>query len=184
MWRGGTCNNRTNGCKYAHPTPCSNSSCASGPTSGCRAFHPRGRGKEKGNGKGGVRKGNAVPNQSRRRPNATKIPRGSSGSSSSGSSGSATSSSNAHSRLRDRVEIMERQLGLQVGAKDKEEKLSYRDVVARGRMATGGYGSTIGNPPGLRANKGGFGHVQPDPAMLSTVVAAVMAVLAGGNQRF
>ncbi len=187
VWRGGTCKNRTTGCKYAHPTPCSNSSCASGPTSGCRAFHPRGRERGKGNGKGGARKGNAVPNQSRKRTNGPHRPNNTA-KILKGSSGSSSSSNNAHSRLQERVEMMERQLGLQARAEDKEGKLSYRDVVVRGQAATGGYGSTISNPPsGLRANKegnGGFGPVQPDPAMLSTVVAAVMAVLAGGNRHF
>ncbi len=79
---------------------------------------------------------------------------------------------------------MERQLGLRE-ERDMGRKLSYRNVAARGLPASRGASSGGNtNPQGSgpdRMGPGGFGLAQPDPTTLSTVVAAVMAVLAGGN---
>ncbi len=188
MWKGGTCNNRLNGCKYAHPTPCNSSACASRPANGCRAFHPRRDGsKGKGNEMGGARRGSGgVPNQIKKRPdgshrpNARKVTKGSSGnSSSSGGSGSL-----AHSRLQERVATVERT----VKGMGKGNTPSYRDVAIRGLLPRPNHsGSNLGranyNAPllGPVPTSGGFAHVQPDPAMLSAVVAAVIAVMQGGS---
>ncbi len=192
VWKGGNCNNRNNGCRFAHPTPCTSNRCGSGPSPGCRAFHPRvSRGDltKKGNGKGGVRRGDAAPkgnsssNRSRQpitRRNAT-------------SHGGGNSSGNNNSRpaelqLRERIELMERRLGLREAEEAGGRRLSYRDVVARGLSTPGGSGSNNNNPThGTRSGglgRGGSGLAQPDPAMLSTVVAAVMAVLTGGSSNF
>ena len=177
VWKGKQCSNRTNGCRFAHPSPCSNNRCRSRPVPGCRAFHPR-VGKEdptrKGNGKGSARKGSAAP----RANSGTGFREPYNKRNSSNSKGS-TPNSNVH--LRERVEMMEKQLEMRARAEDKGKQPSYRDVAARGLTTAGGVGNSSF---GLGEGRGGFGHVQPDPAMLSTVVAAVMAVLAGGKQHF
>ena len=87
--------------------------------------------------------------------------------------------------------MMERQLQLQARREDLGEKPSYRDVAKRGLAPTGGgsgsSANTGGPSSGIRTDRkgqGGSDRVLPDPAMLSTVVAAVMAVLAGGNPHF
>ncbi len=190
VWKGKRCPNRNNGCRFAHPTPCSNDHCRSGPSQGCKAFHPPTSGK--GNGKGSVRRGGAAPKKKNngkngsnksRKPNAKRsAPSNGRAGGSAGNSGNGSSKSIAH-QLGERVEMMERQLGL------GRERLSYRDVAARGLNARDDGGSpdantnipSIGSRP-IGRRPPGFGHVQPDPAMLSTVVAAVMAVLAGGHQ--
>ncbi len=71
----------------------------------------------------------------------------------------------------------------------QQEMPSYRDVALRGipSLNNGGSfhndGSFLGSA--VRGHtSGGFGPGQPDPAALSTVVAAVMAVLAGRTQPF
>ena len=76
---------------------------------------------------------------------------------------------------------MEKRIGLQEKGRgdDMGKKLSYRDVAARGISSSASNPSLMPGP-----TKEGFGHVQPDPAVVSTVVAAVMAALAGGNHRF
>ncbi len=61
---------------------------------------------------------------------------------------------------------------------------SYRDVTVRGLCVPPTIGGSNGGSSGSLANKGGFGLAQPDPGMLSTVVAAVMAVLSGRGQQF
>ncbi len=62
---------------------------------------------------------------------------------------------------------------------------SYRDVAARGLLASNN-SSGVSNPIiGSRLDGGGLGGfalARHDPSVLSTVVAAVMAVLEGGNQ--
>ncbi len=63
--------------------------------------------------------------------------------------------------------------------------VSYRDIAARGTphssfLANGSRGTTNGTSIGNVA----FGPVQPDPAVLSTVVGAVMAALTGRAQHF
>ncbi len=144
-----------------------------------------------GNGRGSVHRGGAAPKgnsgnnggNNSRKPNARRS--GPSGSS--GSSSSSSSSKSITRQLGERVEMMERQLGLQ-------SRLSYRDVAARGLIAKGGDSSgsnadtnipnigSIGPRPIGRVTPG-FGHAQHDPSMISTVLAAVLAVLAGGNQQ-
>ncbi len=77
-------------------------------------------------------------------------------------------------QLLDRVAAMERRMG-QAGL--VQQPPSYRDVVARGILNPGGSRSgSNGNN-----NNGGApsAPARPDPAVLSTVVAAVMAVLSG-----
>ncbi len=193
VWKGRTCKNRTNGCKYAHPTPCANDRCITSPSAGCRAFHPPHKGK--GNGRGSVRKGGDAPKgkgSNPNRPNARRNGGSSSGSNNSGgndsSSGNARSNNNASRsrsngglQLKERLDMMERRLGLQdMERRNNREKVpSYRDVTARGLCS--GVGPV---PSNGGAMKGDFGHARPDPAMLSTVVAAVLAVLAGGKQHF
>ncbi len=190
VWKGKQCPNRSNGCRFAHPTPCSNGSCKSAPAPGCRAFHPpMSKGKKdstsgRGNDKGSVRKGSAAPKayggKGNRRPNHRR--NGTSNSNNSSSSRSNNNHSDFH--LRRRIEVMEKKLELQAG----KTPPSYRDVAARGLLAhsssNGGNNNnnpTYGRGPD-RVVPGGFGHGRPDPAVLSTVVAAVMAVLSGGDQ--
>ena len=55
---------------------------------------------------------------------------------------------------------------------------SYRDVAALG--ASRGISNPIHGSGTVGTGPGGFAHARPDPATLSTVVAAVMAVLGGG----
>ncbi len=184
VWKGKTCPNRSNGCKFAHPNPCNSSGCAMGPSIGCRAFHPcvGGSGREKGNDRGSVRRGGVAPmgNKSKsskpHRPNNNNSRTG------------GNSHSNNHSGLRERVEAMEKALKGRGGA----HKPSYRDMLARGIPTTSnptrgnsGSGASSHNQVPHHNVNGGFTLDQPDPAMLSTVVAAVMAVLSGrGRQLF
>ena len=195
MWKGKQCPNRSNGCRFAHSIPCSNNRYKSGPASGCRAFHPpvgkkdlpvsRKDTAKNGNCMGGVRMGGDTP---KRKGNRSHKPTtGRTGGTSSGSRGDSNSSSsnrrsyNRHSnnnnssrlQLRERMEMMERRLGLQG---DNGGKMpSYRDMAARS-LNSGNYPN-----PGRLANVG-FARVQPDPTVLSTVVTAVMAVLGGGRE--
>ena len=84
---------------------------------------------------------------------------------------------------------MERQLGLR---EEMGRRLSYRDVAARGLTTPAPSNSNSINSNNSHTNgsrpdgmgPGGFGLAQPSPDMLSAVVAAVMAVLAGKGQRF
>ncbi len=188
VWRGRQCPNRSNGCKFAHPTPCNNGRCRSGPASGCRAFHPRvsreNLSRRQGNGRGGARKGGDAPKHGGKGPHRPNNSNSNSGgnrrnnSSSNGSNGGNRPSGGLH--LEERVEMMEKKLQLQ-----EKGRLSYRDVAARGLTAAGSNGNNSGNilNGGRPLGRGtsGFGRAQPDPAVLSTVVAAVMAVLAGGQ---
>ncbi len=71
----------------------------------------------------------------------------------------------------------------------QQERPSYRDIALRGlpSLSSSSNFNNGGNFVGGVARgptSGGFGLGQPDPATLSTVVAAVMAVLAGGTQPF
>ena len=76
VWKGKVCNNRSNGCRFAHPDPCNSSRCSGGPMANCKAFHPRVRGVETsvmvGNGKGSARKGGAAPTRNKRDGKAPK----------------------------------------------------------------------------------------------------------------
>ncbi len=184
VWKGKIC--KSNGCRFAHPNPCDSSRCSGGPTAGCKAFHPRVGGVETsvvlGNGKGSARRGGTAPNRNRKgRPdsnsgrssssysnNNRRTPAGNrgSGNGSSGSrSGSSSSTSNSNFR---------------------HPQVSYRDVAARAvpSVADSASGSNGGSNNSIFPfqGRGGFAHVQPDPAVLSTVVAAVMAVLSGRGQ--
>ncbi len=178
----------SNGCRFAHPTPCSNNRCKSGPATGCKAFHPRvnkGDLTRRGNGKGSVRRGDAAPkgnNGKSHQPSARR-----NGASNSNNSNTRPRSSDL--RLGERVELMERQLGLR---EEMGRRLSYRDVAARGLTTPAPSNSNSINSNNSHTNgsrpdgmgPGGFGLAQPSPDMLSAVVAAVMAVLAGKGQRF
>ncbi len=187
VWRGGTCNNRSKGCRFAHPSPCNSSSCTNTPAPNCRAFHPRR--KKEGNGEGDVRKGNAAPKRKgsndHSRPSGSSVGgnnnrnrRSSKGSSSGSRKGNASSLPQLHSRMA----TMERHL---VGMRDGREAPSYRDVVARGLPISAGSGSSSGNNHNSQRHEGvGFGLAQPSPDVLSAVVAAVMAVLAGKGPHF
>ncbi len=189
VWRGRQwqCPNRSNGCRFAHPTPCNNGRCRSGPAPGCRAFHPRvskeNLSRRQGNSKGGARKGSDAPKHRGKgphRPNNSSNNGGNRRSSPSSNGGNGGNRPSGGLHLEERMEIMEKKLQLQ-----EKEKLSYRDVAARGLNATGSSSNTNGNildggrPIG--GGTSGFGRARPDPAVLSTVVAAVMAVLAGGQ---
>ena len=208
MWKGRTCNSRSTGCRFAHPTPCFNRRCATGPINGCRAFHPRvsgyKTGRDKGNDKGDVRKGGAVPKGKKRdsgtlRPNPNhrkKSTNATSLSNSNRSSSGRNSNSNRSSnlQLQERVASMEKQLG-------GMSRPSYRDVASRGIPTTsnssaGSGSSSSGSSGGSNGNylhhlampsqgRGGplegYALARPDPAVLNTVVAAVMAVLSGGQ---
>ncbi len=188
VWKGRSCNNMSNGCRFAHPTPCSNNRCKSGPATGCKAFHPRvnkGDLTRRGNGKGSVRRGDAAPkgnNGKSHQPSARR-----NGASNSNNSNTRPRSSDL--RLGERVELMERQLGLR---EEMGRRLSYRDVAARGLTTPAPNNSNSINSNNSHTNgsrpdgmgPGGFGLAQPSPDMLSAVVAAVMAVLAGKGQRF
>ncbi len=186
VWKGKQCPNRSSGCRFAHPTPCSNDRCRSGPAPGCRAFHPPMNKRKrdppkKGNDKGSVRKGGAAPKTNG--GNGTRKPNNKGrGPTSGGGSNSGSSNSHPDLQLRKRIEAMERKLELQSG-----KTPSYRDVAARGLLAhSNGSGGNSSNPThGFGANQmgpGSFDRGRPDPTMLSTVVAAVMAVLSGGDQ--
>ncbi len=131
---------------------------------------------------GGARKGNAVPKQSKgrtngtHRPNNTKI--------SNGGSSRGRSSSNTQSKLRERVDAMERTVR-NLGERSANRP-SYRDVVISG--STNGGGSSNHNHNHVPTHRpvpvnGAFALDQPNPAMLSTVVAAVMAVLSGRERQ-
>ena len=181
VWRGGTCNNMSKGCRFAHPNPCSDSGCASAPAPTCRAFHP----KRRGNGRGSVRKGGDVPG----RREDTKLPRPSGTNSGTNIGSNIGSNSNlsrsATLQLRERLEAMEKRLGLKEKGRSNivgERRPSYRDVAARG-LSRGGSGDTNPFNPnrGRSGANGDSALVRPDPAVLSTVVAAVMAVLSTGQ---
>ena len=181
VWKGKQCPNMSSGCRFAHPTPCTNGRCKSGPAPGCRAFHPARR----GNDRGSERKGGGAPKVKggnvTRRPNNRRS--GTSNSNNSGGSGSNRRSSNNHTdlHLRKRVEMMERKLELQTG----KAPPSYRDVAARGLHAPHiGAGSGNNNLSNQRRASAGFGLAQPSPDMLGAVVAAVMAALTGKGQHF
>ncbi len=188
VWKGKICNSRTSGCRFAHPDPCRSSRCTGNPAAGCKAFHPHVRGVEtsvtvvKGNDKGSVRKGGAAPNRNVRDKKAPRPSSSSSGSNSgnrrSGNGGSRSSGSNSNNR----------------NSNHRLPQVSYRDVAARAVPSTMGCANGSGNSGGsnnsipyFRAQParegGGYAHAQLDPAVLSTVVAAVMTVLAGGNQQ-
>ena len=196
VWKGKTCNNRTNGCRFAHPTPCSRGGCVPTPNTGCRAFHPR-VARVEGNGKGDVRKGGAVPKGKKKKDNRSSRPnhknasngrgrarRGGGGGSSNGSSsnndhnGSSSNSSNSQSSLQRRVSAMEARLSGM-----REKRPSYRDVAA-GSL---GVHPVLNSSNGSSSNGGGglsggdYALARPDPATLSAVVSAVMAVLSGGQ---
>ncbi len=183
VWKGRSCNNMSNGCRFAHPTPCANNRCKSGPATGCKAFHPRvskGDLTRRGNGKGSVRRDDAAPkgnNGKSHQPSAKR-------NRASNSNNSNTRSRSSDLRLGERVELMERQLGLR---EEMGRKLSYRDVAARGLTTpSSSFNSNNGHTNGSRPDgmgPGGFGLAQPSPDMLGAVVAAVMAVLAGKGQR-
>ncbi len=195
VWRGGTCKNRSKGCRFAHPTPCNSNNCATTPAPNCRAFHPKRKG---GNDRGDARKGNAAP-KSRRGLNGSHRPSGSSnsrgGCSGGGSSGSRSGSNSTNNKtsgargsgsssstnnrsalnLGDRMARVERHLAGMSG-----NPPSYRDVAVRGLSG----GNNGGSSSITSSNKGDFGLAQPNPAMLSTVVAAVMAVLSGRGPHY
>ncbi len=185
VWRGGTCKNRSKGCRFAHPSPCGSNGCTITPAPNCRAFHPRRKG---GNDRGDERKGNAAP-KNRKGSNGPSGPSSSSskgnGSGNSNKTRGPRSNSNSNNRsalrLGDRVARVERQLG---GMSGTVGTPSYRDVTVRGLCVPPTIGGSNGGSSGSLANKGGFGLAQPDPGMLSTVVAAVMAVLSGRGQQF
>ncbi len=136
---------------------------------------------KRGNDKGSVRKGGAAPKANG--GNGTRKPNNKGrGPTSGGGSNSGSSNSHPDLQLRKRIEAMERKLELQSG-----KTPSYRDVAARGLLAhSNGSGGNSSNPThGFGANQvgpGSFDRGRPDPTMLSTVVAAVMAVLSGGDQ--
>ncbi len=188
VWRGKACPNRSNGCKYAHPTPCSSDGCIPNPANGCRAFHPRVGGTTTvGNGKGSGRRVGAAPTGNSRRPqNKKSFGSGNSGSNrpnshnrtSSGSNGN----NNSHLQLVRRLAAVERRMGETGPAEKVERRPSYRDVAARGTHASGV--NSNGNNRAVPSYRGDFAPAQHDPAMLSTVVAAVMAVLSGRGQLF
>ncbi len=180
VWKGKTCKNRSSGCRYAHPTPCSRDSCVPNPTSGCRAFHPRVR----GNGKGSVCKGGTAPKGNPRGPSNKPPSRGNRPiHNKSSNSGSNNNNRSSHLQLIERVAAVERKMG-ETSQGKRRQGISYRDVVARGSPASS-FGSSSSTAPRAGLSSGGdFAPVQPDPAMLSTVVAAVMAVLAGRGQHF
>ncbi len=169
----------------AHPTPCSRANCVPSPTSDCRAFHPR----VGGNGRGSVRKGGAAPKGNSRGPNNNRSP--SIGNMpnhhnrKSGNNGNSHNRSNntSHLQLIKRVAAVERRMGTTTLGGQRRQGVSYRDAVASSNPPpltnSSGGGRIVGASSG-----GGFAHVQPDPAVLSTVVAAVMAVLSGGKQLF
>ena len=190
VWKGGDCPNRNNGCRFTHPTPCSNKRCASRPSNGCRAFHPR-LDEGKGNARGDARKGSGVPRRNKsikpNRPNGYKgndKPKGNFVY----SSNSNSSPVDLQLQLQDRVATVERRL-MGLGEK-RQGKPSYRDVAARSvfppSMISSYSGSSSSNNLNHVQNAGGDCALgQPDQAMLSTVVAAVLAVLAGrGQQHF
>ncbi len=72
----------------------------------------------------------------------------------------------------------------------QQQMASYRDVAARGTPLSSsfpshnGSGSSGGSGPLGSLGSVGFAPAQPNQALLSTVVASVMAVLAGRNQHF
>ncbi len=191
VWKGKICNNRSSGCRFAHPEPCRSSKCASGPMPGCKAFHPRVGGVETsvamGNGKGSARKGGAAPKRSKR---DDKAPRPSSSNSGGNNGRKRTADGNGRSSG-----TASRNTG-GTSSNPRLPQVSYRDVAARaltgasGSANTGNGLSSSGNNSNipyfqaLPARGGEFAHAQPDPAVLSTVVAAVMAVLSGGRQLF
>ncbi len=185
VWKGKICKNRSSGCRFAHPDPCNSNKCSGSPAAGCKAFHPRVGGVETsvvmGNGRGSVRRGGAAPNGSRRnkasRPNSSSNNRrtaeesgGNRGGGSRSSGNNNTPSSSSSSSLR-------------------RPQVSYRDMAARAvPSASGSNNNDNSSIPRFRAPParvgGDFAHAPPDPAMLSAVVAAVMAVLSGGKQLF
>ena len=200
VWKGKQCPNRSNGCRFAHPTPCNNDRCKPGPAPGCRAFHPavskkgppvsKGDPGKKGNAKGSVRKGGGAPKG--KGPNAGRIG-GTSGGGRGSSGSNGHSSSNHHSnnnsrprpnglQLRERLEMMERRLGLQ--GDDGGRMPSYRDVAASSLNdnSSAWWVRAAGNPE--RRDEGcAHARAQLPPGLMDAVMAAVMAVVADGGQR-
>ncbi len=205
VWRGLVCPNMANGCRYAHPYKCSNRRCADGPANDCKGFHPR-----KGNGGGDVGKGSNVSKERRgtkpQRPNKNGGKKSSSSNNNNRNrgSGGGGNKENSSAQLRERLEAMERQLqGIPLQQQQQRRRrqqqqrqqqqqqqqqqppqtaLSYRDVTARGLTSNVSLGGSLGNTDGVTNRSVAFVPAQHDPAVLSAVVAAVMAVLEGGRQ--
>ena len=214
VWKGKVCKLKGCKYAHPTPCNNENCVSANSTANGCKAFHlsPRWAAavradKGWGNGTGGAQGGAAAPNRNKNGPNSASgggsgtarkreksFPNGnnkgrgsgSNGSNNRGGSGSRSSSSrssgnsNENSKLHVRVAAMERRL--QLG--EEKRKVSYRDA-----LMGGGNSSNSGNVPRVSVHHGGSDRAQASqqqlsPAVLSTVVAAVLAVLAERPQQY
>ena len=190
VWRDDVCRDRE--CDRAHPPRCGDPRCFPRRRSSCQHWHWMG---------GGQRQQQSQHQQQRQQP---QHPQGNGSSAGPGRAGKRQPQGQQQRRPQQRRPQQQRprqvqqggqrqwrqlrqqqqsQLGQQQQQRQQQQQPSYRDVAARGTSFPPSGGNYGGASRGSPANVG-FGPAPHDQATLSTVVAAVMAVLSGRGQLF